>query len=119
MLSESELQQAIRIHYGTRSELRLFRNNVGQCRSSDGRVVRFGLCEGSSDLIGFTSVEITPEMVGQRVAVFTAVEVKTPRGRISDAQQKFIDLVRSAGGRAGVARSVEDAGKIITASHHE
>lgn len=112
-MGETELQQRIRLHYGTRSGLRLFRNNVGQCQAADGRVVRFGLCEGSSDLIGFTSVEITPEMVGQRLAVFTAVEVKTPRGRISDAQQKFIDLVRSAGGRAGVARSVEDVQPII------
>ena len=112
-MGEAELQQRIRLHYGTRSELRLFRNNVGQCQATDGRVVRFGLCEGSSDLIGFTSVEITPEMVGQRLAVFTAVEVKTPRGRITDAQQKFIDLVNEAGGRAGVARSVEDVENII------
>ncbi len=112
-MGETELQQRIRLHYGTRSDLRLFRNNVGQCHAADGRVVRFGLCQGSSDLIGFTSVEITPEMVGQRVAVFTAVEVKTPRGRVKPEQQKFIDLVNAAGGRAGVARSVEDVEKIL------
>lgn len=112
-MGETELQQQIRLHFGTRQNLKLFRNNVGQCHAADGRIVRFGLCQGSSDLIGFTSVEITPEMVGQRVAVFTAVEVKTPRGRIAEAQQKFIDLVRCAGGRAGVARSVEDAQSIL------
>ncbi len=116
MANETELQQQIRLHYGTRPDMRLFRNNVGRCQAADGRFVQFGLCEGSSDLIGFTSVEITPEMVGQKIAVFSAVEVKTPRGRVAEAQQKFIDLVNQAGGRAGIARSVEDVEKIIGGS---
>jgi hypothetical protein len=33
---------------------------------------------------------------------------------VRPAQQRFIDLVVSAGGRAGIARSVEDARLIIT-----
>lgn len=68
---------------------------------------------GLSDLGGWTTVTVTPDMVGRRVAVYLAVEVKTPRGRVSDEQETFIALVRAAGGRAGVARSVEDAEKII------
>jgi len=37
-----------------------------------------GAPEGTSDIIGITSIEITTEMVGRRVGVFTAIEVKSP-----------------------------------------
>jgi hypothetical protein len=77
--------------------------------------VRYGLQPGSSDLIGWRTVTITPEMVGQQVAVFTSIEVKTPTGRIRPEQQQWLDAVQSAGGIAGVARSVEDALRITTA----
>lgn len=77
------------------------------------RMIPCGLCEGSSDIIGFTPVTITPEMVGQTVAVFTAVETKTKTGRATKKQINFIDCVQVAGGFAGVARDVEEALKII------
>ncbi len=111
--AETNLQAAIWKTLSAETEARLWRNNVGTTRSADGRFVRFGLCPGSSDLIGLTPVVVTPDMVGQVVAVFSAVEVKTPRGRVTDEQQKFLDFVQRSGGRAGVARSVEDALKII------
>lgn len=68
---------------------------------------------GGSDLIGYRRVRVTPEMVGQDVAVFAAVEVKTPRGRIKPEQQQFVDHIRSAGGIAGIARSVDEAKNIL------
>jgi hypothetical protein len=71
--------------------------------------VSFGLARGSADLIGWTIRTVTPEMVGQQVAVFTSIEVKTPTGRVKPEQQQWLDAVQSAGGIAGVARSVEDA----------
>ena len=71
--------------------------------------VRYGLQPGSSDLIGWTIRTVTPEMVGQQVAVFTSIEVKTPTGRLRPEQQQWLDAVQAAGGIAGVARSVEDA----------
>jgi len=77
--------------------------------------VSFGLCKGSADLIGWRTVTITPEMVGQQVAVFTSIEVKSERGRLAAEQQQWLDAVLSAGGIAGVARSVEDALRITTA----
>lgn len=77
------------------------------------RPLHAGLCVGSSDLIGFTPVEITPLHVGQTIAAFTAVEVKAPKGRATTQQINFIDHVRAAGGLAGIARSPEDALKII------
>lgn len=39
---------------------------------------------------------------------FLAIEVKTPTGRVSDHQQKFIDKVNASGGVAFVARSLDD-----------
>ena len=77
--------------------------------------VRYGLQPGSSDLIGWRTVTITPEMVGQQVAVFTSIEVKTPTGRLRPEQKLWLDAVQAAGGIAGVARSVEDALRITTA----
>ena len=87
---------------------RLWRNQVGQYELADGRILRSGLCKGSSDLIGYRSVVVTPEMVGQRVAVFVALEVKD-KGRLTSEQAQFLEVVRRAGGIAAEVRSVEDA----------
>lgn len=91
-----------------RGEVRLFRNQVGQYELKDGRILRSGLCKGSSDLIGYRSVVVTPEMVGQRLAVFVALEVKD-KGRLTAEQAQFLEVVRRAGGIAAEVRSVEDA----------
>lgn len=77
------------------------------------RVLHAGLCKGSSDMIGWHSVVVTPEMVGRRVAVFCAVEAKDGSGRVDVDQQNFIDQVRLAGGRAGIARNGDDAVAIL------
>jgi len=108
MASEQSIQQHIRLTCST-GATRLFRNNTGVLRDQHGRPVSFGLCKGSADLIGWRTVTITPEMVGQQVAVFTSIEVKTPAGRVKLEQQQWLDAVQAAGGIAGVARSVEDA----------
>ena len=114
---ETELQQRIRLALGTQRDLRLFRNQVGQLPDPrTGRPVQFGLARGSADLIGWRTITITPEMVGTRVAVFTSLEIKTPTGRLTPAQHNWLGAVRSAGGIAGVARSVGDAFQIVTAT---
>lgn len=109
---ETVLQNQIRLAISSPS-VRMFRNNVGAYKNDDGRLVEYGLGRGSSDLIGFTVREITPDMVGKSVAVFTAIEIKTAKGRLSDAQQAFINMVRNKGGLAGVARSVDDAKEML------
>lgn len=111
-MSEQRIQQEIRLALGN-GPARLWRNNTGTLPDRQGRPVRFGLCKGSSDLIGLRSVIIGPEHVGQTMAVFAAVEVKTATGRITPDQQAFIDAVAAMGGLAGVARSVEDAAQIL------
>ena len=86
-----------------------FRNNTGQLPDRNGRMIKFGLCVGGSDIIGGTPVTITPDMVGQTLLVFTAVECKTAIGQPTDAQVRFIAAVVRAGGRAGIARSAAEA----------
>lgn len=109
---------------------RLFRNNVGtgwvgksifiktptKMTLNPGTVVvmnarplNAGLCVGSSDLIGFKRVTITPEMVGQTVALFAVMETKDTRGRVSPEQQNFLNMVTEAGGIARVVRKVDDS----------
>ena len=111
-MSEQQIQQAIRKALG-RGDARLWRNNTGTLLDRHGRPVQFGLCKGSSDLIGLRRVTVTAEMVGLPIAVFAAVEVKAERGRITSEQAAFIDLVQEMGGFAGVARSVEDAANLL------
>ena len=71
--------------------------------------MQFGLARGSADLIGYRTVTITPDMVGQRVAIFTSLEVKTPTGRIQPEQANWQRTIAAAGGIAAVVRSVDDA----------
>jgi hypothetical protein len=112
---ETDLQQRIRLALGTRPDARLFRNQVGSLPDPrTGRLVTFGLARGSADLIGWRTVTITPEMVGQQLAVFTSIEIKTPTGRITPQQRNWLNAVRTAGGIAGVARTVPDALRIVT-----
>ena len=82
-------------------------------RDQRGVPVRYGLQPGSADLIGWRTITITPEMVGQQVAVFTSIEVKSATGRLRPEQRQWMEAVQSAGGIAGVARSVEDAEQIL------
>lgn len=71
-----------------------------------------GLPPGFADLFGLVAVEITPDMVGQKLAVFTALEVKDG-ARVSPLQRNFINAVNDNGGRAGVVRSVDDAERLV------
>jgi len=117
MTSEQTIQQHIRLAC-SKGNCRLFRNNTGTLRDINGRPVSFGLCKGSADLIGWRTVTITPEMVGQQVAVFTSIEVKTPTGRIRPEQQQWLNAVQAAGGIAAVARSVADCERLgLTAAN--
>lgn len=112
--AETDLQQRIRLALGLRPDLRLYRNQVGQLPDpKTGRPVQFGLARGSADLIGWRTVVVTPDMVGQRIAVFTSIEVKTPTGRLAPAQRAWLAAVHGAGGIAGVARSVGDALRMV------
>lgn len=116
--AETTLQQQIRLALGTRTDLRLFRNQVGQLPDPrTGRPVQFGLARGSADLIGWRTITVTPDMVGQQLAVFTSIEIKTPNGSVRPEQHAWQRTVSAAGGIAGIARSVRDANEIIKGLH--
>jgi hypothetical protein len=111
---ETKIQQEIRLALGTDPKVRLFRNQVGQLPDPrTGRPVQFGLAKGSADLVGFKTITITPEMVGDTLAVFTSIEVKTPNGRLTTPQRNWLHVVKTAGAIAGVARSPEDAIRLL------
>ncbi len=65
----------------------------------------YGLCVGCSDLIG---------MIGPR---FMAMELKTLRGRLTDKQRLFLELIEERDGFACVVRATpEDAMRAIEAA---
>lgn len=108
---ELAVQNAIRLEHGA-GPARLWRNNTGALKDSTGRLVRYGLCPGSSDLIGLRTRIITEADLGYRFAQFVAIEVKD-QGRLTEQQRAFLAMVTQAGGLAGVARSPEDARTIL------
>jgi len=82
---------------------RLSRNNSGTLQNKRGTFVHFGVFSpGGSDLIGFLPVVITPEMVGTKVAVFTAIEIKIGRTATTPQQLNFIKTVKQNGGIAAI-----------------
>lgn len=122
---ESAVLKAVMLRVGSLPNVRVFRNNTGQgwvgqmtrqgalTILKNARPLNAGLVKGSSDLIGWTTLEITPDMVGRKVAVFTAIECKTDSGRTDAEQLKFLQNVQAAGGIAIVARDAETAVGII------
>ena len=85
----------------------IWRNQVGLFKTMDGRTVNIGI-KGSSDLMAVKPTVITPEMVGQTLAVFVAVEVKTATGRQSEPQKKWQKAVEKLGVKYILARSEND-----------
>lgn len=101
----------------TDCDARLFRNNVGTFQTLDGRYVRTGLCVGSSDLIGWRTVIVTPEMIGTNIAQFVALEAKTGRGKTTKEQEAFIKTLIYAGGLAAVVRTEDDVRLCLKSAH--
>lgn len=102
MKKESNIMKSIMIALSDNGCV-VFRNNIGSYKTEDGRFIRFGVGgNGGSDLIGWT-----------RDGKFLAVETKSPTGKATAEQINFIEKVNSSGGVAGIARSVEDALRLI------
>lgn len=106
MTREREIQQDIREALGLEPDLVLWRNNVGQAtefnaRTHESRVVRYGLCVGSADLVGILRTGKTGR--------FFALEVKRPDEYPTADQRTWAQLVRTMGGFCVTVRSVEEA----------
>jgi len=128
MNAETVLGKQVLLAVGSRPGVTLFRNNTamgwagkvirsyknGSKEIANANPLHAGLCVGSSDYIGLVTIEITPDMVGKKVAVFTALETKTDTGEERRKQELFIKAVRRAGGIAGFVRSIADAITLVT-----
>lgn len=107
-MTESQLQDAVRLELGQCREAVFWRNNCGFADMRDGSKVRFGVgSPGGSDLIG----------VFRGRAIF--VEIKTPTGRQSPEQKTFEQLVQGKGGIYVIVRSIDDARALIERLRHE
>jgi len=81
------------------------------------RFHRFGAV-GMADIIGIlprhAMLRFRPLPVRQmEEGVFLAIEVKSATGRVMPAQGRFLDQVNAAGGKAFMARSVDDVAKAL------
>ncbi len=133
-MSESNTMRLIMLAIGKIPGVRIFRNNTGKAwvgKSAvmherkqiwvnkgdviieQGRFFIAGLCVGSSDLIGFKSVTVTPDMVGKTVAIFIAPEIKAKTGRLSNEQKAFHKTVNDHGGIAYVATDEIEAVELL------
>ena len=129
-MNENNTMRMVQLALGKLRHVKIFRNNTGLGWAGKSRRIpnstdmiianaqplHAGLCEGSSDLIGWTTLRITEDMVGQKVAVFTAIEVKSLTGRATVQQINFIRVVNESGGFGAIVRTDEDAVKFI--QHH-
>jgi hypothetical protein len=128
-MSEADLYTDILGAY-SRDNTRLFRQNAGL--AWQGRIVeqtptrlvlayprpiKMGV-PGMSDLGGWTTQAVLGEGGLVPCAVYVAIECKWGRRRPTAEQEAFINTVQRAGGRAGIARRVEDAGKILCGWDH-
>ena len=80
----------------------VFRANVGKFLTMDGRYIKIGI-KGHSDLYGHT--------IPEGKAFY--IETKTPEGKASAEQKKFIQAMKASGALAGFAKSAEEALKIV------
>ena len=96
-VSETDIRRAIEKHVNASREAHVWKNAQYHGLTPSG-YIDAGLCVGSADLIGLT-----------KRGRFFAIEVKTPKGRISPEQLAWIEFVNQWGGFAAVARSLDEA----------
>lgn len=97
MTEEHRIQNQIRLAVAPYCDI--FRINVGQGYTKDGRYFNTGVPAGFSDLFGVRKSD------GK--AVF--IEVKTPTGKPTERQINFINQMKKNGAIAGICRSTKDA----------
>ena len=99
--SEATIQAEIILEASKRGH-RLWRSNAGSIQTKHGGVVKL-YPRGYPDLTGFRKGD----------GKFLVIEVKKPSGRLSEHQKKFAEWASTQPILYGVARSVDDAIKII------
>lgn len=102
MTSEHEIQNDIRVAL-SRHRCTVFRVNVGNVKTADGRFFSAGVPSGHPDLYGFRWSDNQ---------VFY-IEVKNERGKPRQDQVQFHRILAQHGVIHGIARSPDDAVKIV------
>lgn len=103
-MKEIDVQNSIRLALNDYAIV--FRGNVGRVRMADGRFFDTGLPAGYPDLSGFRKSD------GKMIFL----EVKNSKGRLSKKQEHFLETMKQYPVIVGVARSAEEAIKIVTES---
>jgi len=100
MENETAILQRVRLRASELGAI-VWRNNTGKLQDVTGRWVQFGLCTGSSDLIGIYKGR------------FLAIEVKAPGKEPTPEQLNFIQQVKKAGGVAGGVTSPDELENVL------
>ena len=100
--AEAVIQDSIRVALAQAGYI-VFRTNVGKVRTADGRFFDTGLPSGFPDLMGYKP---------DNGRIFF-IEVKTETGRRRKDQVNFANGLRNKHVIYGVARSAEEAVKIV------
>lgn len=105
MNAETALCRNVRLALNRTGRVRVVRNNVGLDQTTG---VRYGLGNGSPDLVGTL-----------RGGASFCLEIKTPRGRVSDDQEAWWRSARQWGVRGGIARSIEEAFALLAEAENQ
>ena len=111
-VSEAQTQRLI-LDWLAAKGILAFRQNTGAVRSSykgKERFMRFGV-PGMADIQAFPKIAIARDM--HPVLTPTWIEVKAPKGKQSDLQKSFQELVEAHGHKYIVAYSLEDVEKAL------
>ena len=129
-MSEKNILNDVALYF-TKIGGRIFRNNSGMAWQGKGKPfraqmattvrlnpgdvvlrsaqpIKYGLCVGSTDQIGWKVVHITQEMVGTKIAQFAAVESKFGKTTTTSEQKNFCRVVNEAGGFAKIIHDVSE-----------
>lgn len=99
--SESTIQSEIMLALSKNNHT-VWRSNAGKIKTHQGYVIRL-FPEGFPDLVGFRGSD----------GKFFCIEVKKEKGRLREAQKRFAKFAEKKPILYGVARSVEDALRIL------
>ncbi len=126
MMNENNFKKIVRINFTKLAKGILFNNNVGlgwvgkqlkQVAGNqfliEGRKTEIGFGRGTSDLIGIRQVKITPDMVGETIGQFIAIETKKTgwkyRGTPHEKEQlNFLEQIKKHGGHADFISTPEE-----------
>ncbi|EAA0388145.1 VRR-NUC domain-containing protein [Listeria monocytogenes] len=102
MTAEMNIQNSIRLALAKKGHY-VFRANVGKIRMPNGRIFDTGLPKGFPDLFGFRGTD----------GKMFFIEVKNEIGKLRQEQRNFQQAMEITPAICGVARSVEEALKIV------